>query len=707
MDESPGRSASALHIQRLRSEYLVAPDHPFPEGLRSELDEAVRNSFEDLCAQALEPLFPPADESVWLIRQLDLDLALNSIRVDGIARPLAVQFGRSLHRILNEGERYGEVVRFPSRVAFLSHFVADLVQGSAWDKWWYCNFFDSLRSLPTEIAIREALVRDPSFTEAALYSLRQEDRLESVLAQLSWVSVSRIVQSCAASVGTTSSSTSGRQMLAAILSAWPEAGLASTSRPADFLRLYLVTRERSPTISAAALCEALDHLFALADFVRSEASAYALNSMQRGNFNEAIETAARSSQPKAVTALRYFTQAVEGDAALMARTIAVMESSGGPRPLAQSATRRTSHSLESCCGGAFLLLRAMMESGICRLIQSISSDVPERIDAAGMLRWLVLLKCLGNDHALRNAADAALALLAGLDDPPTSHSWETIRMIGYSPNGQSQWLSFVMVLAERERIEARCWLAELVIHSPTERARTIVIRDLTSDEWLFGGLIASDATGATADALGDALEFLQTYCRLSAEFIILDSRLSREIETHGFRAWQKHSEIGVSSLKYAVGLQSDDFIERNFTIWNQNKPEVPSEEYGRWSHQLSRFVPAAVDLDFLRLGHLNLFRDLYLQEDLFWSVAARTVLKDFSRRLIGFDYSSAGFLQSNFLEAPASIRIYPRINEADEVCVRLVRPPLHLVLSMAGADGETLAIPWLGGAQVSPEFLFS
>jgi hypothetical protein len=689
MAESPGSPASVLHIHRLRSQYLVARDHPFPEGVRSNLDGVVRHQLENL-SRVLEPLCSVADESLWVIRRLDVEVAVDATwEPERIARPWAAELGRSLQRILNAGERCGEVLRFPNRAAFLARFVTDLAEGSAWEDWYY-DSFDSLRSLPTETAICEALARDASVAEAALHLLSDEGCLEKVLSRLSPANVWRIVHACGAHAAIRPSSCDARQIINTLLDACREAHLASPYHPADALRLYLAISRRSPAVSAAGLSEALDHFVTLAEFVRAEADCQLLDALSRGDFDQAIQ-AARSSALGYVTALEYFQEAAKGDPQLIARTITVLRRSPRPGGLDGLAGSQYGQSLESFCGGAFLLLRPLIDSGIHRLIESVAPVDPGTADAADAWRWLVLVKCLGREHALRNAEDSALAFVAGLNRPPDS--WETIRASSEDSNRQLHWRNFVMVLGERERIETRCWLAELV----HEGSRILVIRDLASDEWLWAGLVSPDA-GAAADTLECAVEFLRVDCGLCPEYMFLDPILSREIHGTGAECFDI-----VLPAEPATG-QPADINKRGFTLWNKNGRNVPTEERDLWARQLLRFVPGETDLDYLRLDSLGLFCNLEPTEDLFWSVATRAVLKDFARRLIGFDQSSCSFLQRNFLGTPASVRVAPGADDVKEIQVLLQQPPLYLVLNIAGMDGEAFTVPWIQGERVTLNF---
>jgi len=684
MDENTGRTASALRIQRLHSEYLVGRDHPFPESLRSELDEFVRRRFQDLCSRALEPFCPAGDESLWFIRQLNVDLALDATAWDPerLARPWAVELGRSVRRVLSGGERGDDVVRFPNRAAFLARFVADLASGSAWDKWFY-DSFDSLRSLPTGSAICEALVGDASIAEAALHRVSEEGHLEKVLAQLSPAGARRIVQTLAHAAG--SSPSDARSIIEALLNSPREASLISTGRPAEALRLFVAASERNSAIPVTGLAEALDHLLALAEYLRADARGTVLEALLRGDLNEALQAAESSS---ALAALNYFRSTVKADAALMARTIAQLQKPG-------PAARANGQFLEGFCGGAFLLLRPVIDSGISRLIDSIAPAASTEPDAAADWRRLVLLKCLGHDHALRNSDDSVLALAAGANRPGDS----LLRVSGKTTH-PLPWRAFVTALAERGRIETGCWLAELVVGCPLER-RTLVIRDLASDEWLWAGVIASDADAA-AQTLESAIEFLGTACGLRAECVFLDPGLRREIRKA--TASPDCPAILRSPEAAVQDASAGDVNESAFTLWHKSPRTIPPEDRDRWARQLSRIVPGATDLDYLRGDSPGWSGGLEPSTDLFWSVAARGVLKDFARRLIGFDQSSCSFLYRNFLDMPASIRVQPGADDVNEIQVHLQRPPLYLVLNIAGMDGESFAVPWIHDERVALKF---
>jgi hypothetical protein len=82
--------------------------------------------------------------------------------------------------------------------------------------------------------------------------------------------------------------------------------------------------------------------------------------------------------------------------------------------------------------------------------------------------------------------------------------------------------------------------------------------------------------------------------------------------------------------------------------------------------------------------------------DLALSVAAQTVLRRFAWKLPGFALSSLEYLHSNFLDCCAGIE---RSNEQYTVCLH--RPPLHLVLGIAGLNRRSYNLSWLDGRAYS------
>ena len=119
--------SNRLHIRRFHAHYLAPRYHPAPQRLKGRIDDAVaQHLLAQTLSHALANLFSETDESVWLIRRLELDLAVNAAwDREQLTRVIAAQLARLLAGALNEtGD--GNVVRFANRAAHLARFLTDV-----------------------------------------------------------------------------------------------------------------------------------------------------------------------------------------------------------------------------------------------------------------------------------------------------------------------------------------------------------------------------------------------------------------------------------------------------------------------------------------------------------------------------------------------------------------------------------------------------
>jgi hypothetical protein len=79
-----------------------------------------------------------------------------------------------------------------------------------------------------------------------------------------------------------------------------------------------------------------------------------------------------------------------------------------------------------------------------------------------------------------------------------------------------------------------------------------------------------------------------------------------------------------------------------------------------------------------------------------WARSAAAVVERFASRLRGFERSSPERLYQNFLDVPARVTFTRAGIEA-----RVARPPLAIVLQMAGYDNFAATLPWLNDLKVS------
>ena len=71
-------------------------------------------------------------------------------------------------------------------------------------------------------------------------------------------------------------------------------------------------------------------------------------------------------------------------------------------------------------------------------------------------------------------------------------------------------------------------------------------------------------------------------------------------------------------------------------------------------------------------------------------VVARALLRRFAAHLPGFGHAGAAYLAERVLPLGGSVRL-----DEDAVVVELPRPPLHVLLALAGLDAFTFRCRWL------------
>ena len=163
-----GTEGSRLNVGRFTAVYCVPARHPAPERLRRRLDDALEKEFAGALAACASRLFSDADESVWLVRRLDINVDLDAgLARDQLASAWAAQLARTLTRELRADGDADNCIRFPNRAAYLASFLGDLSRSSAWDKWYYAGF-GGLRALPQSAALRTAACERPGEGLAAL-----------------------------------------------------------------------------------------------------------------------------------------------------------------------------------------------------------------------------------------------------------------------------------------------------------------------------------------------------------------------------------------------------------------------------------------------------------------------------------------------------------------------------------------------------------
>ncbi len=683
---------SQVIIERLNNTYLLPQQHPNPDDLRSRLDAVVRNRIATVCGQLLSRALDGADPSVWLIRRLDADLVLDIATVSDelFSQILSQQIAARIVRTISRGADGNLVMHFPDRAAFLAHFLGDLAAGSAWDKWYYSTFA-SLRSLPTSAAVREALLREPALAETILRRLGEGlERVLEVLSENDALQVYEIFF-----VGGEHDAGLEREAIEALLAVWPVARIRADMEKRNALRLYLTARRHNPNLPANSLRLAITHLLGFAEILRRvEDSTLLLERLSRGNLRGAIELARRRGVTGHLECLPFLQQLAASDGDWLTRLAQTVNPA--VRASKQAEAKNLAEAFGSSFGSIFLLLPSWFDLGMHEIIAAAPYADLEGLDKAQALRWLLALKCLGRTRAGEAVYDSALSFAAGFDARPSCDDLQRFSAAATAEMNQAALRLLIERLTWRGRIEGRCVCAELV--TQTAGGEILLLRDMAHDDWFYATSINEEISAA----LNEGLAMLRETVGVPLECLLLQPGLETRLDIAALASWQAQlvwREPDPSRGLLPVRLNQTP--EDEMTVWIEPAATMPEDRRAILLRYLARARPAASELDYFSLIELNPPIVTNTHFDLTWSLMARAVLKKFAHRLLGFGWSSAEHLYQNFLAGQSLVRIEKGRDEKDQIAVQLPHAPLHLILRMAGVDGQTCTIPWLNEARVT------
>lgn len=433
---------SRVTIERLNCVCLVPKDQPDPDRLGWRIDDLVRKQLGPICGQALSRALNQGDPSVWLIRQLDLDLAIDfgGLDDDPIGRAWGQRIAAQIARTIASGADGDRVLHFPDRAAYLAQFVGDLAGGGAWGKWYY-TAFDSLRSLPDSMAIVEALIREPQYTDEVLQLLLQRSQLERVLSTIGDVGARLLYE---ASTLTSGSDADWRSLIDAIVSVWPEVPLRSPFASAsNALRLLTALRARySYLTTGAEVRQAIDHALRLAEALAHVPFPIA------GDSDSAVGSPVNGGQASELTQLAdwlFFQHVAAGDGRWLAQVVQTINPSAKHERLAEQSSAEV-RTFVTPYGGLFLLLPVLLELGIAELIESAACPSLEndRIAAAPLLRFILALKCLGRARAREALWDAGVQWIVGLERHPALEVLQKLSEAATDEMNAACWQSLML-----------------------------------------------------------------------------------------------------------------------------------------------------------------------------------------------------------------------------------------------------------------------
>jgi hypothetical protein len=638
-------------IDRSNAVLVLPSGYPAPNDAHGRLDRIMRSSLPHECAKRLETLLPD-DGAVWFIRRLDVeavvDLALDDVAVAGLWADGILD---GLTRTLAGSESGNEFMHFPDRATYLASFLEDLVAGHAWDRWYYAQL-DSLRQLPTGVAIREALVRDVEEADAALVMLAATGRLGVVLSAMSPTDLRRVLDAC---IPRGSGMTAGDSALDAVLAVWADAAIEWSSGPLararNALRLYVAVRGRGALLSGSELRAAIDVLVWLAAIGHDPSQLSAPFPGQRDGGALSVDP---TESVEEIAASRAALRSLSAAAIERARRVVTSATKG------LQARSGAMTDLTSMYGAIFLLLPAMEEIGVDDLVSRARYSAPTGMDVQTTLRMIVALKCLGSSRTQEALDDPIVQLAVGAEHTVDTKAVSAIAASATARGDEALLAGLVEILAARGRLEGRALAIDVIRRGRTE---ALALRDVSSDGWAFAWSLRGPERARTLLARGLALF---RHAGLAAEHCILDSRAAERIDASALAA------LGLHPLSVEAPALPNDLREQ-IAIFR--------ERAGRLGEELDHF-------SLQELQHRARF-------DLVWTLVARAVLRTFARRLTGFAWSGPDFLFRNFLAGESTVRVSERAIE-----VELPEMPLQLVLRLAGVDGQTYRVPWLGERQV-------
>src|SRR5258708_5768687 len=590
MPENAPLPVSAMRIGRLNVSYLLSERHPSRAAVRSRLDSLLERQLPSACASLLGPLCPESDPSIWFIRRLDVNLAIDGSEEPAqLARAWSEPLARTLQRTLSNSDAREDVLRFPSPAAYLAQFLRDLADGVAWSKWYYVGF-DGLRVLPLRVALCEALTREPVTGEGALLQMVGAGRLDKILRALNDGDCHTILRAfCGGNTNGEPAVLSNRHLetVWALAQGSPMLSREFTSTHREALLLYLAVRREVPTVQPTpALLDAILHSSARRD------------------------------------------------------RAAVIEIRTEP--------------LFTPFGGAFHLLPHLTEIDL----DGCSAALPKFANAAptALVRFLVLLKCLGRQRAPRAFFDPPLREIAGL--PPDTNAgeiraWAREVTLEMTRDFQARWAAS----CQRSGAMRGRWLCV----RGARRGRLLIVTDGERNLWL-----------RVVRAVDELSQSLQT--------------IHQSIFT------DHESPTCLLCDPALVSILPPTIARLSVLAWDSSEAAQHAAENSALATYLARARSLDEDLNYLNLSSLlRGTRDC----DLALSLIANAILRSFASRLPGFACSSAQYLYCNFLDAGATIE-----GDEDRWIVNLKRPPHHIVLAMTGADQDVYHISWLNQRKV-------
>lgn len=642
--EAGASGKSFINVGRLRAVYFVPREHPSPAALKDRLDEAFTKSVAEALASSASRLFGDSDESIWLVRRLDVSVDVNAEwGREHIAAAWAAEVARTLARDLREDADAHNCIRFPTRAAYLASFLRDLAESRAWGKWYYRSF-EGLRALPQSAALRTAIDADAREGLAALLSLDRHERAVLVRV-LSRQDARRVLDVLAGEVAEDDEGAS----LASLWRAWGDAELSASACEEEAhaaLRLFLCACAAEGGKASGALRDVARALVKLSRIALEEGErARGLPEMLSSGDVSKLYSMRGAADAEALAPLQ------RCPAARVREVFDALLSRGVSAPRAEP----TEDPRFTPFGGLLMLLPALDELGL----EVATEGWPdcEGASAASVLRVLLLAQCCGGGRALRFFSDPVWRDLLAIDPALT-------------PRAVAEWAKVI----GRARVEN------------------------------FGDVIEG-GLGARGLVRGRRLSLVSARVGRRAACVLFDVERGVWLRARWFDGRRPESCVAAlrASLSRVASAQDeppvvlcDEVFAGALDALGGDVRAVPfggveaerlALEDPAVAESAARRKRLGADLTYLTLPPVFGLRG---PQQLALAVAAQGLMRAFSVRMPGFALSGLEYLYGNFLGCGAMV--------ADEESRRVAvlgRPPLGVVLGMTGAARGAYRLSWL------------
>ena len=172
------------HIRQWHTRYRVIGE---PGNGVALVERGVRERAVTSYADAIERAFA-SDPAVYVLRRVHTEVTVASpaaaSEADNARRWAAQIFAGVIRTVTCEGDRADLVMRFEDVGDYVTHFIVDLLDGVAWDRWYY-GAFSEYRGFDAGETVRRILVDFADELPAIFRRLAAKGRLCTVLSRLS------------------------------------------------------------------------------------------------------------------------------------------------------------------------------------------------------------------------------------------------------------------------------------------------------------------------------------------------------------------------------------------------------------------------------------------------------------------------------------------------------------------------------------------